>query len=103
MKYLRKRRGDDRHGVDLLSIAAAGKVVDRRVQAEQDRAVRVEVTQTLCDLVADVTSVDVGEDEGVGVTADAVGDVLGLGDGRRDRRVELELAADRGVSGPFFN
>ena len=30
-------------------------------------------------------------------TADRVGDVLGLGDSRRDRRVELELAADRGV------
>ena len=31
------------------------------------------------------------------MAADRVGDVLGLGDSRRDRRVELELAADRGV------
>ena len=36
LKYLCKRRGDDRHGVDLLGVAAAGEVVDRRVQAKQD-------------------------------------------------------------------
>ena len=29
---LGKRRGDDGHGVDLLGVAAAGEVVDRRVQ-----------------------------------------------------------------------
>ena len=97
MKPLGKRRGDDRHGVDLLGVAAAGEVVDRRVQTEQDRAVGGKVAQALGDLVADVAGVDVGEDEGVGVAADRVGDVLGLGDSRRDRRVELELAADRGV------
>ena len=31
------------------------------------------------------------------MAADAVGDVLGLGDGRGNGRVELELAADRGL------
>ena len=97
MKPLGKRRGDDRHGVDLLGVAAAGEVVDRRVQTEQDRAVGVEGAEALGDLVADVAGVDVGEDKGIGVAADRVGDVLGFGDSRRDRRVELELAADRGV------
>ena len=38
LKPLGKRRGDDRHGVNLLGVAAAGEVVDGRVQAEQDRA-----------------------------------------------------------------
>ena len=71
---LRKRCGDDRHGVDLLSVAAAGEVVDRRVQAEQDRAVGGKVAQALGDLVADVAGVDVGEDESVGMTAHGAGD-----------------------------
>ena len=97
MKPLGKRRGDDRHGVDLLGVAAAGEVVDRRVQTEQDRAVGVEGAEALGDLVADVAGVDVGEDNGIGVAADRGGDGLGFGDSRRDRRVELELAADRGV------
>ena len=70
LKYLRKRRGDDRHGVDLLGIAAAGEVVDRRVQAEQDRAVGIKRAEALGDLVADVAGVDVGEDKGIGVAAD---------------------------------
>ena len=56
MKPLGKRRGDDRHGVDLLGVAAAGEVVDRRVQTEQDRAVGVEGAEALGDLVADVAS-----------------------------------------------
>ena len=97
LKYLGKRRGDDRHGVDLLGVAAAGEVVDRRIQTQQDRAVGIKRAEALGDLVADVAGVDVGEDKGIGVAADRVGDVLGLGDSRRDRRVELELAADRGV------
>ena len=91
---LRERGGDDRHGVDLLGVAAAGEVVDRRVQAQQDGAVGGEVAQTLGDLVADVAGVDVREDKGVGVAADSVVDVLGLGDSRGDGRVKLELAAD---------
>ena len=108
MKPLGKRRGDDRHGVDLLGVAAAGEVVDRRVQTEQDRAVGVEGAEALGDLVADVAGFDAREDERVGIACylaagelqladDRGGDVLGFGDSRRDRRVELELAADRGV------
>ena len=89
--------GDNGHRIDLLRVAAAGEVVDGGVQAEQDGAVGVEVAETLGDLVADVARVDVGEDESVGVAADAVGDMLGLGDDGGDRRVELELAADGGV------
>ncbi len=67
MKPLGKRRGDNCHGVDLLGVAAAGEVVDRRVQTEQDRAVGVEGAEALGDLVADVAGVDVGEDKGIGV------------------------------------
>ena len=91
--------GDNGHRIDLLRVAAAGEVVDGGVQAEQDGAVGVEVAETLGDLVADVARVDVGEDESVGVAADGVGDMLGLGDDGGDRRVELELAADEGRLG----
>ena len=56
LKCLRKRRGDDRHGVDLLGVAAAGEVVDRRVQTEQDRAVPDVYTKNSCFTVSDVIS-----------------------------------------------
>ena len=59
LKPLGKRRGDNCHGVDLLGVAAAGEVVDRRVQAEQDRAVGIKRAEALGDLVADVAGVDV--------------------------------------------
>ena len=84
---LRQSGGDNGHRIDLLRVAAAGEVVDGGVQAEQDGAVGVEVAETLGDLVADIARVDVGEDESVGVAADAVGDMLGLGDDGGDRRV----------------
>ena len=59
---------DDSHGVNLLSVAAAGKVVDRCIQAKKDRAVCFKVTQTLCVLLADVACIDVRENECVGLT-----------------------------------
>ena len=49
---LHKGGRDDGHLVDLVGVAAAGEVVDRGVQAEQDGAVGVEVAETLGDLVA---------------------------------------------------
>ena len=62
-----QRGSDEGHLVDLLGVAAAGQVVDRSVQALQNGAVSLEAAQTLCNLIADVAGVDVGEDEGVGI------------------------------------
>ena len=59
--------GDDSHLVDLVGIAAAGQIVDGSSQTLQDGAVSLKATQTLCDLIADVASLDGGEDEGVGI------------------------------------
>ena len=56
--------GDDRHLVNLVSVAAAGQIVDRRIQTLQNRAVSSVAAQTLSDLVADVASLDRREDEG---------------------------------------
>ena len=65
--FLLHTSGDDGHGVDLISVAAAGQIVDGSIQTLQDGAVGVVAAQTLSDLVADVTSLDQGEDEGVGI------------------------------------
>ena len=58
---------DDCHGVDFLSVAASGEVVDWRVQSLKDRAVSIESAQSLRDLVSNVSCVDVREDEYVGL------------------------------------
>ena len=57
-------RGDDRHLVDFLGVAAAGEVVDRRVETLQDRAEGGVTAETLGDLIADVAGLDLREDEG---------------------------------------
>ena len=57
--------GDDGHFVDLVGIAATGQVIDGSSQTLQDGAQSFVAAQTLCDLVADVASLDGGEDEGV--------------------------------------
>ena len=61
--------GDDRHLVNLVSVAAAGQIVDRRIQTLQNRAVSSVAAQTLSDLIADVASLDRREDEGVSLTS----------------------------------
>ena len=53
---------DDGHLVDLVGVAAAGEVVDRGVQAEQDGAVGLIAAETLGDLIADVAGLDARED-----------------------------------------
>ena len=75
-----QRSGDKGHLVDLLGVAAAGQVVDGGVQALQDGAVGLEAAQTLCNLIADVAGVDVGEDEGVGIACDLGAGSLQLAD-----------------------
>ena len=56
--------GNDGHGVDLLGVASPGEVVDRGVQALQDRAVGREAAEALRDLIADIAGFDAREDEG---------------------------------------
>ena len=72
--------GDDSHLVDFLSIAAAAQGIDGSSQTLQDGAQSLVTAQTLCDLVADVTSFDGGEDEGVGVAGNGGAGELQLGD-----------------------
>ena len=55
----------------------------------------IEVTETLSDLVADVACVDVGEDEGIGMTCSLPAGNLGLSNTRGNSCVELDLAVDR--------
>ena len=87
-------RRDDGHLVDLLGVAAAGQVVDGRVQTLQDRAVGRKAAQTLRDLIADVAGLDAREDEGVGVTRDRGAGELQLADDRGNGGVKLHLAVD---------
>ena len=47
---LHKGSRDDGHLVDLVGVAAAGEVVDRGVQAEQDGAVGLIAAETLAIL-----------------------------------------------------
>ena len=71
---LAKTGSDAGHGINLLSVAAPGEVVDGRVQTLENGAVSVETAHTLADFIADVARVDIGEDEGVGIdTAEGSG------------------------------
>ena len=57
--------GDDRHLVHLVSVAAAGQIVDRRIQTLQERAVSSVAAQTPSDPVADVAGPDHRDEDGV--------------------------------------
>ena len=83
---------DDGHLVDLVGVAAAGEVVDGRVQTLQDGAVGLKTAEPLGDLVADVAGFNAREDEGVGVARDLAARELQLTDDRGDRRVKLHFA-----------
>ena len=85
---------DQSHLVDFLGIAAAGQVVDGRVQTLQDGAVSLKAAQTLCNLVADIASIDVGEDEGIGVTGNLRAGGLQLADFGGNGGIKLQLAVD---------
>ena len=91
-------RRDDGHLVDFLGVAAAGQVVDGRVQTLQDRAVGRKAAQTLRDLVADVAGLDAREDEGIGVTRDRGAGELQLADDRGDGSV---MAVSMATSASF--
>ena len=69
---------DQSHLVDLIRIAATGQVVDGSIQPLQDGTVSLIATQTLCDLVADVAGIDIGEDEGVGIAGNLAAGSLQL-------------------------
>ena len=95
--------GDDRHLVNLVSVAAAGQIVDRRIQALQNRAVSSVAAQTLSDLVADVAGLDAGEDEGVGLTGDLAALALDLCDLGSNGCVELQLAVNSQLGGHLLS
>ena len=59
--------GDDGHGVDLLGIAAAGEVVDRGVQTQQNGSIGVKAAQALGNLITDVAALMLGKTKGVGI------------------------------------
>ena len=61
VRILHHGRGDNRHLVDLVGVAAAGQVVDGRGQTLQDGALGLEAAQPLGDLVADVAASMVGK------------------------------------------
>ena len=81
--------GDDRHLVNLVSVAAAGQIVDRRIQTLQNRAVSIEAAQTLRNLIANVARVDVREDEGVCIACNLGTRCFELADFRSNRCVKL--------------
>ena len=64
---LGQRGGDDGHGVDLLGVAAAGEVVDRGVQTQQNGSIGVKAAQALGNLITNVARINVGENKGVGI------------------------------------
>ena len=92
-----KRSCDDSHGINLDRVAAAGEVVDLCVQAKKDRAVSLEVTHTLSNLITDVTCIDIREDKCVGITCDLRSGHLLLAYAGRNCCVELHLAVDRNI------
>ena len=73
---------DDGHLIDFLRVAAAGEVVDRGIQTLQDRAIGSEAAEALGDFIADVAGLDLGENEGVGITGDLAARELQLADNR---------------------
>ena len=79
---LNKRGSDDRHGVHLNRVAAAGEVVDRSVQPEKDRAIRLEITRSLRDLVAHVSGAEIRKDERVGMACNSGLGAFGAGNTR---------------------
>ena len=83
--------GDDRHLVNLVSVAAAGQIVDRRIQTLQNRAVSSVAAQTLSDLVADVASLDRREDEGVSLACNRRALALGSSNDRRYSILSLQI------------
>ena len=55
--------------VNILFIAAARQVRDWRIQPLQNRANGFKITEALGDLVADVPSLQVWEDEDIGIAS----------------------------------
>ena len=88
---------DDRHGINLDRVAAAGEVVDLCVETQKDGTIGLELTHTLSDLVAKVSCVDIREDKCVGITCDLRSGHLLLAYAGRNCRVKLHLAVDRDI------
>ena len=96
---LGQRGGDDGHGVDLLGVAAAGEVVDRGVQTQQNGSIGVKAAQALGNLITNVARINVGENKGVGIAGHGRAGELELAHGGGDGGVELHLAVDGQVGG----
>ncbi len=80
--------------VDLIGIAAAGKVVDRCVQTLKDRAVCIVAADTLCELMTDICGLEVREDEDVCTACNLGILALDLGNIHGNSSIELQLAVD---------
>ena len=95
---LNGREGDRRD--DVVDGAAAGEVVARFREALQDGE-RFRAADALRDLVADVSSLQVWENQHVGMAGHGASLRFGGADFRNDRGVELHFAVQREIGGHF--
>src|SRR5882672_12426427 len=93
----RLENGDRRSVHNIIGGRAARQVRDRLGQSLEDRAERRPPAEPLHQLVADVPSVEIGEDQHIGAAADGRALGLSLGDLRHQCRVGLQLAVEREV------
>ena len=93
------REGDRRD--DVVDGAAAGEVVARFRKALQDGE-RFRAADSLRDLVADVSSLQVRENQHVGMAGHGASLRFGGTDFRDDRGVELHFAVQREIGGHFM-
>ena len=93
------REGDGRD--DVIDGAAAGEVVARLRKALQDGE-RFRAADALCDLVTDVSSLQVRENQYVSMSGHGASLRFGGTDFRNDRGVELHFAIQREIGGHFM-
>ncbi len=93
--------GDEGGGVDVVGGAAAGEVVEGFGEALEEGAVGGGAAEAFDEFVADVAAVEVGEDEGVGVSGDGRAGGFAGGDGGDEGSVGLEFAVDAELGGAF--
>jgi hypothetical protein len=94
---------DNDFTVDVVSRATAGEIVQGHGKSLEHRTVGLCFAQTLDQLVADVSGVQVGEDQHVGLSGNRAAGSLGFADAGNDGGISLEFTVAEDIQLAFFD